>query len=43
MFDMVVAEDVGLHKFDILSQRGLGKIKDALEMVRARIRNRRRD
>jgi len=32
----VVAEDVGLHKFDILSQRGLGKIKDALEMVRAR-------
>jgi DNA polymerase-3 subunit alpha len=36
MFDMVVAEDVGLHKFDILSQRGLGKIKDALEMVRAR-------
>ena len=38
MFDMVVAEDVGLHKFDILSQRGLGKIKDALEMVRAEIR-----
>ena len=36
MFDMVVAEDVGLHKFDILSQRGLGKIKDALDMVRAR-------
>ena len=36
MFDMVVAEDVGLHKFDILSQRGLGKIKDAMDMVRAR-------
>ena len=34
-FDMLVAEDVGLHKFDILSQRGLGKIKDALDMVRA--------
>ncbi|CAM1367579.1 DNA-directed DNA polymerase [Tenacibaculum litopenaei] len=29
-FDMVVAEDIGLHKFDILSQRGLGKIKDAV-------------
>jgi DNA polymerase III alpha subunit len=27
-FDMVVAEDIGLYKFDILSQRGLGKIKD---------------
>ena len=35
-FDMLVAEDVGLYKFDILSQRGLGKIKDALDMVRAR-------
>ena len=33
-FDMVVAEDIGLYKFDILSQRGLGKIKDALEIVR---------
>lgn len=32
-FDMVHAEDVGLYKFDILSQRGLGKVKDALEMV----------
>jgi len=29
-FDMVVAEDVGLYKFDILSQRGLGKIKDTV-------------
>ncbi|MFY0592038.1 DNA polymerase III subunit alpha [Roseivirga sp.] len=29
-FDMVIAEDVGLYKFDILSQRGLGKIKDSL-------------
>src|SRR5690606_34539463 len=27
-FDMVVAEDIGLYKFDILSQRGLGKIAD---------------
>lgn len=33
-FDMVVAEDVGLFKFDILSQRGLGKIKDSLELIR---------
>lgn len=32
-FDMVVAEDIGLYKFDILSQRGLGKIKDAVEIV----------
>ena len=33
-FDMVSAEDVGLYKFDILSQRGLGKIKDGLEIVK---------
>lgn len=33
-FDMVVAEDIGLYKFDILSQRGLGKIKDAVGIVR---------
>ncbi|HKI90648.1 MAG TPA: PHP domain-containing protein, partial [Draconibacterium sp.] len=33
-FDMQVAEDVGLYKFDILSQRGLGKIKDALEIIK---------
>lgn len=33
-FDMVVAEDIGLYKFDILSQRGLGKIKDAVQIVR---------
>jgi DNA polymerase-3 subunit alpha len=32
-FDMVVAEDIGLHKFDILSQRGLAKIKEATELV----------
>ncbi len=32
--DMVVAEDIGLFKFDILSQRGLGKIKDAVEIVK---------
>ncbi len=33
-FDMQVAEDVGLHKFDILSQRGLSKIKDSLEFIK---------
>ncbi|MCT4589573.1 MAG: DNA polymerase III subunit alpha [Carboxylicivirga sp.] len=33
-FDMYIAEDVGLHKFDILSQRGLSKIKDSLEIIR---------
>ncbi len=32
-FDMLIAEDVGLYKFDILAQRGLGKIKDCIEMV----------
>lgn len=33
-FSMMEAEDVGLNKFDILSQRGLAKIKSALEMIR---------
>ncbi len=33
-FDMVVAEDIGLYKFDILSQRGLGKIKEAVEIIK---------
>lgn len=32
-FDMIVAEDIGLYKFDILSQRGLGKIKDSLQII----------
>jgi DNA polymerase III alpha subunit len=32
-FDMYGAEDLGIHKFDILSQRGLGHIKDAVELV----------
>ena len=39
-FDMVVAEDIGLHKFDILSQRGLSKIQDALALVRLNNGNR---
>ncbi len=33
-FDMVAAEDVGLYKFDILSQRGLGKIKETVGIVK---------
>jgi len=33
-FDMQIAEDIGLYKYDILSQRGLGKIKDALVYVK---------
>jgi len=32
-FDMNIAEDAGLHKFDILSQRGLAKITDALALI----------
>ncbi|MHA4812060.1 DNA polymerase III subunit alpha [Flavitalea flava] len=33
-FDMFVAEHIGLYKFDILSQRGLGHIKEAIRLVR---------
>lgn len=33
-FSMLEAEDIGLYKFDILSQRGLGKIKDAIEIIK---------
>ncbi|HMQ59033.1 MAG TPA: hypothetical protein PKE06_00115 [Flavilitoribacter sp.] len=33
-FDMHHAEDWGFHKFDILSQRGLGHIKDAVDIIR---------
>ncbi len=32
-FSMLEAEDIGLFKFDILSQRGLGKIKDAVQLI----------
>ncbi|MNJ86608.1 DNA polymerase III subunit alpha [compost metagenome] len=32
-FSMIEAEDVGLYKFDILSQRGLGKIRDTLDII----------
>lgn len=33
-FSMLEAEDVGLYKFDILSQRGLGHIRDAVSIVK---------
>ena len=33
-FDMVIAEDVGIFKFDILGQRGLAKIKDTLDIIK---------
>lgn len=33
-FDMIIAEDVGIFKFDILGQRGLSKIKETLELIK---------
>jgi DNA polymerase III alpha subunit len=33
-FDMYHAEEFGFHKFDVLSQRGLGHIKDAVALVK---------
>jgi DNA polymerase-3 subunit alpha len=33
-FSMLEAEDIGLYKFDILSQRGLAKIKDTLATIK---------
>ena len=33
-FDMNIAEEVGIYKFDILAQRGLSKIKDAIEIIK---------
>jgi len=32
-FDMYTAEDWGFHKYDVLSQRGLGHIKDAVALI----------
>ncbi len=34
-FDMYVAEDIGFEKLDILSQRGIGHIKDCVKIVKA--------
>jgi DNA-directed DNA polymerase III PolC len=33
-FDMYGAEDLQYHKYDVLSQRGLGHIRDAVELVK---------
>lgn len=33
-FDMYTAEDIGFEKLDILSQRGIGHIKEAVEIIR---------
>ncbi len=38
-YDMVIAEDIGHHKFDILGQRGLPKIQDALRLIRENTAN----
>ncbi|HEV9034992.1 MAG TPA: PHP domain-containing protein, partial [Puia sp.] len=32
--DMFVAEDIGLYKLDVLSQRGLGHIKECTELIK---------
>src|SRR5690625_526391 len=32
--DMHIAEEAGIHKFDILAQRGLPKITDAIEIIK---------
>lgn len=32
-FSMLEAEDVGLYKFDVLSQRGLAKIHEAIQLI----------
>lgn len=32
--DMFVAENIGLNKFDILSQRGLGHIRESLRLIK---------
>jgi DNA polymerase III alpha subunit len=37
-FSMLEAEDLGLYKLDILSQRGLGHIRDAVEQVNEKCR-----
>ena len=33
-FDMHIAEDIGFEKFDILSQRGIGHINEAVALIR---------
>ncbi|MEO7461142.1 MAG: DNA polymerase III subunit alpha, partial [Ferruginibacter sp.] len=33
--DMFIAENIGLYKLDVLSQRGLGHIKEAMRLIRS--------
>jgi len=33
-FSMIEAEEIGLYKFDILSQRGLGHIREAVDIIK---------
>jgi DNA-directed DNA polymerase III PolC len=40
LMDMFVAENIGLYKLDVLSQRGLGHIRECIQLVKA---NRRLD
>ena len=35
LMDMFVAENIGLHKLDVLSQRGLGHIRECIDLVRS--------
>ena len=35
LMDMFTAEDIGLNKFDVLSQRGLSHIEDSLHLIKA--------
>jgi DNA-directed DNA polymerase III PolC len=32
--DMFISEDIGINKFDILSQRGLGHIRECLQLIK---------
>ena len=34
LMDMFTAEDIGLNKFDVLSQRGLGHIKECQQLIK---------
>ena len=35
LIDMFVAENIGLYKLDVLSQRGLGHIRECIQLVKA--------
>ncbi|HET6253655.1 MAG TPA: DNA polymerase III subunit alpha [Puia sp.] len=35
LMDMFVAENIGLYKLDVLSQRGLGHIRECIQLVKA--------